>query len=179
MDISDLVKIIAQMSGMNDKEREKLEDFIEQFDDIDELDSLADLEDFDFSDLEGFDFDAFDLDGMGRRPGKRSAEDFRQDPPEKPDERVQDEVDITISEDSEDDEPYHGHTWVEVEEQFESFVDIPEDARNSNIDITLRESSVYVSNPIDEELNTEQLPTDVENVDAEVTDGGRLLVQVW
>jgi Asp-tRNA(Asn)/Glu-tRNA(Gln) amidotransferase C subunit len=177
MDISDLVKIIAKMSGMNQKEREQLEKFIEQFDEIDEIDSLSDLEDIDFSNLEDFDLDQFDIDGLGNRPGKRSAEDFRQDPPKKPDERVQDQVDVKISDD--EDEPYHGHTWVEVEERFESFVDIPEEAKNSNIDITLRESSVYVSTPIDKELETAQLPSTVEKLDAEVTDGGRLLVQVW
>lgn len=175
MDITELVKMIAKMSGMSQKEQEQLEEFIEQLDDIDELDGLGDLEDFDLSDLDSFDFDIDS--GMGRRPGKRSVDDYRQDPPEKPDERVQDEIEVDLSDD-ESDGPYHGHTWVEVEDRYEAFVDIPEEAENADVDISLREDSVYVSDPIDEKLNTDQLPVDVTSLEANLTDGGRLVIQV-
>lgn len=169
MDITELVKMIAKMSGMSQKEQDQLEEFIEQLDDLDELDN------FDLSDLDGFDFD---IDGgMGRRPGKRSVDDYRQDPPEKPDERVKDSVDVDLS-DEDSDAPYHGQTWVEVEDKYEAFVEIPEEAQNSDVDISLREDSVYVSDPIDEQLDTTQLPVTVSSLDAEVTEGGRLVVRV-
>lgn len=167
MDITELVKMIAKMSGMSQKEQEQLEEFIEQLDDLDELDG------FDLSDLDGFDFDR----GMGGRPGRRSVDDYRQEPPEKPDERVKDSVDVDLS-DEDSDEPYHGQTWVEVENKYEAFVEIPEEAQNNDVDISLREDSVYVSDPIDEQLDTTQLPVTVSSLDAEVTEGGRLVVRV-
>lgn len=169
MDITELVKMLAKMTGMSQKEQEQLEEL------IDELDDLGELDDFDLSDLDGFD-PGMDS-GMGRRPGRRSADDYKQLPPEKPDERVQDNVNIDLS-DEDPDEPYHGHTWVEVEEQYETFVEIPEEARNSDVNISLREDSVYVSDPIGKQLSTTQLPVDVTDLSAEVTDGGRIVVRV-
>ena len=169
MDISELVKMIAKMSGMSRKEQEQLEEFIEQIDDLDEFDNL------DLSDLNGLDFDIESE--MRRRPGKRSVDDFRQDPPEKPDEKVNDSVNIDLSND-ESDSPYHGQTWVEIEDKYEAFVEIPEEAKDSDIDISLRDGIVYISDPIDESMDTTQLPVTVSSLDAEVTSGGRLVVRV-
>lgn len=186
MDISEIVKIIAKMTGMNKREQEQLEELIEQFDDIDEINSISDLEDLDFSqidfdnfdiDFETFDFDNFDP-GLGPRPGKRSVDDYRHER----DDEGQDQIDIEIPEDHDEDEstPYQGNTWVEVEDsKYEAFVEIPDDMDGGELDISLRDSSVRVSDPIDETIDTEKLPTRVTSIDASVTEGGRLMIRVW
>lgn len=188
MDITEIVKLIAKMTGMNEKEQEQLESFIEQFDDIDEINSFSDLEDIDFSelDIEGFDLDSLDMDGfdydpgLGKRPGKRSVDDYRHNPDQASDDE-EEQIDVNIPDNHDEDSgPYQGNTWMEVEDsRFEAFVEIPEELDNSEVDISLRNNSVHVSEPIGETLNTEHLPVSVTNLDAEVTEGGRLMIKVW
>lgn len=198
MDITEIAKLIGKMTGLDKKEQEQLENFIDQFDDIDEINSFSDLEDIDFSDLDidGLDLDEFDiepgagfdmgdigsgLDGWGgdRRSGRRSVDDYRHNPSKEDESKEQIDVEIPDDHDEEDD-PYQGNTWMEVEdEKFEAFVQIPDEIDGDEIGISLRSDSVEISEPIGETLETKQLPADVENLDAEVTEGGRLLVRTW
>lgn len=176
MDITDLVKIIAQMSGMNDKEREQLEELVEQFEDLDEIEDISDLQELDFEqfDLEEFDLDGFNFDfdgGLGPRPGNLGVDDFRRDSEEE-------EVDVEVPNERTSSEPYHGQKWMEVEGKYETFVEIPEDVENTEISITFEDSKVSVSEPVGESLSTDQLPERVTEIDVEQR-GRRLFIRVY
>lgn len=184
MDLTEIVKMVAKMSGMNKREREQLEKIVEQLEEMDEINNISDLNDLnidlqDFN-LDDLDFDEFDFDidpGMGERPGKRSVDDFR-----KKKDESNESIDVTVSEDDLSDEPFHGSDWVNSmnkEDAFETFVDIPDEVRESNADVNVRmdDESVYVSEPIGEEISLDELPRDVYSFSVEQR-GSRLLILV-
>lgn len=176
MDIKQLVKLVAQMSGMNRGNREKLLELIDEIDELEEIEDLNDLENVDFGDLEieDFDIDTFSVDNFERsRPGKRSVDDYRHNA-----EKQEKDIDLNVSNSEVEKDAYHGETWIQVDDKYETVVKIP-DEEDVEIDIELRDTSVYVSNPVDTELSTDQLPRPVSNVEAEVTEGNRLMLRVY
>lgn len=174
MDISDVARIIAQMTGMSKSSREEFVEFCEELEEQGVIDDLSDLDELDLNDLENFDLDDFsfieDLDfdfkggfdpGLGERRGKRSVEDYRER------NNDDDDVDIHIPENSTTASPYQDETWIEVNNGYETFVDIPDDVTSADINISLENGYVVVSDPVDEELKVSHLPDNISTIDAE------------
>lgn len=182
MKISDIVRLIVRMSGADKSEKEMFEELADKIDKIEEDESIENLDDISLDDIDDLDIDLDnfnigffkELDPSDNRPGKRSVDDFRTDTPSKPDQRVEDNIDVELDE---DETPYHGETWVGVEDGYETFVDVPDDMVGE-LNIELRDQAVRISEPIGEKLQTEQLPDDISDVSAEITKRGRLLITV-
>ena len=182
MDIKQIVKMIAQMSNLSTKQQNELLKIIDQIDE--DVDSLEDIDNLtlDNFDLDEIDFDQFDLDKLGSRgpPGfgndfdDRTPEDFKYDGGEKPKEKVDDEINIDISND-ENLTPYQDDTWIEVDGKFETFIDIPDDTDEINIEI--KSSHIKILDPVDKKVPTDKLPIEVTSLEAEVTESGRLLLR--
>jgi hypothetical protein len=172
MDISDVARIIAQMTGMSKSSREEFVEFCEELEEKGVIDDLSDLDELDLDDLENLDDFSFieDIDfgfrgefdpGLGERRGKRSVEDYR--------ERNDDDggVDIHIPENPTTSSPYQDETWIELDNGYETFVDIPDNVTNANISISLEDGYVVVSDPVDEELKVSHLPDNISTISAE------------
>lgn len=182
MDIKQIVKMIAQMSNLSTKQQRELLKIIDQFDE--DVDSLEDIDNLNLDniDFDEIDFDQFDLDKLGSRgpPGfgndfdDRTPDDFKYDGGEKPREKVNDEVNIDIN-DQNDNKMYQDNVWIEVDGKFETFVDLPDNVNELNIDI--KSGYIKISEPVDKEVPTEQLPIEVTSLEAEVTESGRLLLR--
>jgi hypothetical protein len=185
MDISDVARVIAKMTGMNKSSREEFVEFCEELEDRGVIEDLSDLDELDLSDLDNFDFDDFDfiedLDfdmrggfdpGMGSRGGKRSAEDYRRTK-----DSDEDQVDIHVPDNDDATGPYQDETWIQVEDGYETFVDIPDNVSDVNITITMEDGHVVVSEPVGEELEVSHLPDKVTEIEAEKT-RNRLLIMV-
>lgn len=185
MDISDVARVIAKMTGMNKSSREEFVEFCEELEDRGVIEDLSDLDELDLSDLDNFDFDDFefiddfDFDmrggfdpGMGPRGGKRSADDYRRTK-----DSDEDQVDVHIPDNKGASGPYQDETWIQVEDEYQTFVDIPDDVSNANITITMEDGHVVVSEPIGEKLEVSRLPDEVTDIEAEKT-RNRLLITV-
>lgn len=181
MGIKDLVKLFAQMSNLSSKQQDELMNIFEQLDE--DIDSIEDIDDItlDNIDFDEIDFDEFDLDKLGGRgpPGfgndfdTRTADDFKYNGGEKPDEKK--DVEISVSDDEIEQSPYQGDIWVEVDGEYQTFVDIPDDT--DEIEIDLKDGYIKISDPIDKEIPTHQLPDKITSVGAELTKGDRLLIK--
>lgn len=179
MDIKDIVKMITKMTKLSSDQEEEIMKLLDQLDeDIDSVEDIDDLtlDNFDFDEI---DLDKFDLDKLDSHPfdptsGGPRGDDFKYEGGKMPDERQ--EVDINIEDDAED-EPYQGKHWVQVDGVYETFVDIPDDT--TEITINENQEEIYVEDPIDRNIPTQQLPDDDLSVElAELTDGGRLLIKL-
>lgn len=182
MDIKQIVKMITQMSNLSTKQQNELLKIIDQIDE--DVDSLEDVDNLtlDNIDFDEIDFDQFDLDKLGSRgsPGfgndfdDRTPDDFKYDGGEKPREKVNDEVNIDINNQN-NTTPYQGDIWIEVDGKFETFIDIPDDVDEINIEI--KSGYIKISEPVNKEVPTDQLPIEVTSLEAEVTESGRLLLR--
>lgn len=190
-DIFDIVDQMIQISQMDEEEKRRLEEIVENMSKLTELDDYRNMNKIDFE-FEEIDFDEMDdveelLEDLNKLPlddlikqdvdiSKESIEeyfdytsDYKYDPePE--------EVEVNINEDEiNDDQTYHGETWVEFESGYETFIEIPQSVEDGELDVTLNDDSVIISEPVGESVSTEQLPSDIESIDVNVKDENLLI----
>lgn len=151
-------------------------------------------------DFEGIDWDdiEFETDGdvQPRTPIDdiiTSPEDLRDDDVDiskykynKPNEKTdiydeKDEIEIHINDDDNEEsnnKPFIGKQWLEIDNKYMTYYTIDEDIEVSDINISLRNGKILLKN-INDELSTESIPEEVDNINAELTDKNRILIEVW
>lgn len=183
-----LAEQMVQISDMDEDEKKRMKEIIENMSKLDDvnINSIEDVQkevDFEFEEIDFDDMDDVEhlLDELDSLPiddlveqdvdfSKEGISDlfdhtsqFKYDPePE--------EVDIDIDEDDIDEEPYQGDTWIEFEMGYETFVEVPEYVEDAEIDVTLEDDQVVVSEPIEESVDIDQLPDDVNSVEVDLKD---------
>lgn len=189
---SNLVEQLMEMTEMTEEEKARFMDAFNNIDELRKLDDMSDIDDlnfdFDVIDIEEMDdiqklldeiddlpiddfggFDLNDLDTEDVANYFNRANDYLYEPePE--------EVDVEIDEEVTD-QPYHGSTWMEVEDGYEAFIDVPEETTESDVNISVQTEEITIEDPINKSVPIDKVPTDVTSVEAELNDG-RLLLRV-
>lgn len=189
---SDLIEQMMEMTEMTEEEKARFMDAYNNIDELRKLDDLSDIDDlnfdFDVIDIEEMDdiqqlldelddlpiddfggFDLNDLDTEDVADYFNRASDYRYEPePE--------EVNVDIDEEVTD-QPYHGSIWMEVEDGYEAFIDLPEGTTEADVNISVQTEEITIEDPIDESLPIDKIPTEVTSVEAELKDG-RLFLRV-
>lgn len=189
---SELIEQMMEMTEMTEEEKARFMDAYNNIDELRKLDDWSDIDDlnfdFDVIDIEEMDdiqklldeidelpiddfggFNLNDLDTEDVADFFNRASDYRYDPePE--------EVDVEIDEEVTD-QPYHGSIWMEVEDGYEAFIDVPEGITEEDVNISVQTEEITIEDPINESLPTDKIPTEVTSVEAELNDG-RLLLRV-
>lgn len=189
---SELIEQMMEMTEMTEEEKARFMDAYNNIDEFRKLDDWSDIDDlnfdFDVIDIEEMDdiqqlldeldelpiddfggFNLNDLDTEDVADFFNRASDYRYDPePE--------EVDVEVDEEVTD-QPYHGSIWMEVEDGYEAFIDVPEGITEGDVNISVQTEEITIEDPINESLPTDKIPTEVTSVEAELNDG-RLLLRV-
>lgn len=183
-----LAEQMVQISDMDEDEKKRMKEIIENMSKLDDvnINSIEDVQkevDFEFEEIDFDDMDDVErlLDELDSLPiddlveqdvdfSKEGISDlfdhtsqFKYDPePE--------EVDVDISEDEVDEEPYHGDTWIEFEMGYETFVEVPDYVEDTEVDVTLEGDEVVISEPVNESIDIDQLPDEVDSVEVDLKD---------
>lgn len=189
---SELIEQMMEMTEMTEEEKARFMDAYNNIDELRKLDDWSDIDDlnfdFDVIDIEEMDdiqklldeidelpiddfggFNLNDLDTEDVADFFNRASDYRYDPePE--------EVDVEVDEEVTD-QPYHGSIWMEVEDGYEAFIDVPEGITKGDVNISVQTEEITIEDPINESLPTDKIPTEVTSVEVELKDG-RLLLRV-
>lgn len=189
---SELIEQMMEMTEMTEEEKARFMDAYNNIDELRKLDDWSDIDDlnfdFDVIDIEEMDdiqklldeidelpiddfggFNLNDLDTEDVADFFNRASDYRYDPePE--------EVDVEVDE-KVTDQPYHGSIWMEVEDGYEAFIDVPEGITEGDVNISVQTEEITIEDPINESLPTDKIPTEVTSVEVELKDG-RLLLRV-
>ena len=189
---SELIEQMMEMTEMTEEEKARFMDAYNNIDELRKLDDWSDIDDlnfdFDVIDIEEMDdiqklldeidelpiddfggFNLNDLDTEDVADFFNRASDYRYDPePE--------EVDVEVDEEVTD-QPYHGSIWMEVEDGYEAFIDVPEGITEGDVNISVQTEEITIEDPINESLPTDEIPTEVTSAEAELKDG-RLLLRV-
>lgn len=189
---SELIEQMMEMTEMTEEEKARFMDAYNNIDELRKLDDWSDIDDlnfdFDVIDIEEMDdiqklldeidelpiddfggFNLNDLDTEDVADFFNRASDYRYDPePE--------EVDVEVDEEVTD-QPYHGSIWMEVEDGYEAFIDVPEGITEGDVNISVQTEEITIEDPINESLPTDKIPTEVTSVEVELKDG-RLLLRV-
>lgn len=191
----ELAEDMVEISDMEEKDKKRLNEIIDNMSKLDDvkIDSIEDVRrevDFEFEEI---DFDEMDdvenlLEELDNLPiddlvdedidmSKEGISDFFNPPSKFKYDSEPEEVNVDIDEDNLEQEPYQGDTWVEFETGYETFVDVPEDVRVAEIDVKLEDDAVLVSEPIGRSIDINQIPDDVNSLEAELK-GGKLLLRL-
>jgi hypothetical protein len=191
----ELAEDMVEISDMEEKDKKRLNEIIDNMSKLDDvkIDSIEDVRrevDFEFEEI---DFDEMDdvenlLEELDNLPiddlvdedidmSKEGISDFFNPPSKFKYDSEPEEVNVDIDEDNLEQEPYQGDTWVEFETGYETFVDVPEDVRVAEIDVKLEDDAVLVSEPIGRSIDINQIPDDVDSLEAELK-GGKLLLRL-
>lgn len=201
-DIFNIAEQLLEMTEMTEKEKARFIEAVDHLMKLRQIDDFRDLDqiDFEFEEIDPEQYEDFndlvnelvstvdnvfgdniDIDTEDFTAGNVPEEfanffddrnDFRYNPPE------EEEVNIEIDEDDIENKSYHGETWMEIKDGFETFIDIPEDKRGDELNITLEDGEVSITGSVDQKIETTQLPREVDSVGAEVKES-TLIIRVY
>lgn len=178
------IEDMNDLDAINEITRDDLT--INNIEDLLEVDwENLDFESIDFDDFEkktdGFDgrpsfgfFDIYsDKDGISDpRVDDIDIDNYKIDP-KKPEERV----DINLNmDDIEKEFDYQGDKWVQFGDKYKTFVNIPKEVEDCDVNIILKNKTVEISDPIDKTVNTDEIPKDIQNISAEVKNNNIIIV---
>lgn len=90
----------------------------------------------------------------------------------------EEQIDIRISPDVSGKKPYIGDRWLEIDNKYMTYFEIDDDLQLSSLNIKLKNSVVIIED-INKEISTKDIPENVSNITADLTENNRILLQVW
>lgn len=191
----ELAEDMIEMSDMEEKDKKRLQEIMNNMEKLDDvkINSIEDIRrevDFEFEEID-FD-DMEDVEMLLEKIDKLPIDDFVDEDVDVSKEGISDffdkdsrfkynsepdEVDVDVDDGAVDVSPYQDENWVEFDTGYETFVEIPDDAEDTEISITLEEDCVTISEPVDESIDISKVPDDIDSVEVEMK-GENLLVRI-
>lgn len=199
------------MTDMTRKDKQKLNEFLDQLDEKYNINSPEDIEKVnnitienitieniqDLADInwENLDFDGIDFDDIDISTKDKSemsndpisdifshledsdmsvnVDKYKYDP-----NKSEEKIDIRINPDISSKKPYIGDKWLEIDNKYMTYFEIDDDLELSSLNIKLK-NDVIIIESLNKEISTKDIPESVSNINADLTENNRILLQVW
>lgn len=205
------VELLYRMTDMTRKDKQKLNEFLDQLDEKYNINSPEDIEKVnnitienitieniqDLADInwENLDFDGIDFDDIDISTKDKSemsndpisdifshledsdmsvnVDKYKYDP-----NKSEEKIDIRINPDISSKKPYIGDKWLEIDNKYMTYFEIDDDLELSSLNIKLK-NDVIIIESLNKEISTKDIPESVSNINADLTENNRILLQVW
>lgn len=205
------VELLYRMTDMTRRDKQKLNEFLDQLDEKYDINSPEDIEKVnnitienitieniqDLADIkwENLDFDGIDFDDIDINTEDESeitndpisdifshledndmnvnVDKYKYDP-----DKSEEQIEIRIDPDISSKKPYIGDKWLEIDNKYMTYFEIDDDLELSNLNIKLKNNKIII-NRLNKEISTDDIPENVSNISADLTENNRILLQVW